>query len=153
VPSALLSRPAALRDLRSSRRRFVAWTLHRVEAALTVTMAMKLRPFLFPTAPKPRRHHHLPWFLLPRTSVPHPPIRDFTQTTRSFLVAMTSSIDKILSRKYPAKAHAEKVTNYIRTAHPEIADGLIYLESAHSTLYEDCDQEGYTPTYRSGSYS
>ncbi|KAF8245627.1 putative Xaa-Pro aminopeptidase [Wilcoxina mikolae CBS 423.85] len=52
-----------------------------------------------------------------------------------------STIPSILSTKYPAKAHCEAVANYIRRLRPDVTDGLIYLESGKSTLFEDCDQE------------
>lgn len=51
-------------------------------------------------------------------------------------------VNEILSGKYPAKAHAEKVASYLRDADPSITDGLIYLESQKARLHEDCDQEG-----------
>ncbi|KAF8540820.1 putative Xaa-Pro aminopeptidase [Trichophaea hybrida] len=53
-----------------------------------------------------------------------------------------STTPSILSTKYPAKAHCEAVANYIRRLRPDVTDGLIYLESGKSTLFEDCDQEG-----------
>lgn len=56
-----------------------------------------------------------------------------------------ASVDEILAGKYPAKAHAEAVADYIRRARPDVTDGLIYLESAKSHLYEDSDQEGTLP--------
>lgn len=51
-------------------------------------------------------------------------------------------VNEILSGKYPAKAHAEKVASYLRDADSNITDGLIYLESQKARLHEDCDQEG-----------
>lgn len=62
------------------------------------------------------------------------------------------SVDEILAGKYPAKAHAEAVADYIRRAQPDVTDGLIYLGSAKSCLHEDCDQEG-TPASRSAAMS
>lgn len=58
---------------------------------------------------------------------------------------MSSSVEQIIAGKYPAKAHAETVAAYILARHPDVTDGLIYLESAISSFYEDCDQEG-TPS-------
>lgn len=61
-------------------------------------------------------------------------------------MASDPAIDKILAGKYPAKKHADNVVRYIRDAHPEIVDGLIYLESTKSALLEDNDSEGvYSP--------
>lgn len=57
-------------------------------------------------------------------------------------MASDPAVDKILAGKYPAKRHAENVAKYIRDAHPEITDGLIYLESTKSVLLEDNDSEG-----------
>lgn len=55
---------------------------------------------------------------------------------------MASNVEKILSGKYPAKAHAEAVVNYMRKERPEITDGLLYLEGGKSVNFEDNDQEG-----------
>lgn len=57
-------------------------------------------------------------------------------------MASDPAVDKILAGKYPAKKHAERVARYIRDAHPEITDGLIYLESQKQKLLEDSDSEG-----------
>jgi len=51
------------------------------------------------------------------------------------------SADEILAGRYPAKAHAKAVVDYIRSRHPALTDGTIYLESAKSGHHEDCDQE------------
>lgn len=61
---------------------------------------------------------------------------------RNSIMASDPALDKILAGKYPAKKHAENVARYIRDAHPEITDGLIYLESTKSSLLEDSDSEG-----------
>lgn len=66
----------------------------------------------------------------------------FGQIRNSIIMASDPAIDKILAGKYPAKKHAENVVRYIRDAHPEITDGLIYLESTKSALLEDNDSEG-----------
>lgn len=69
-------------------------------------------------------------------------------------MASDPAVDKILAGKYPAKKHAENVVRYIRDAHPEIVDGLIYLESTKSALLEDNDSEGvYFPIPSSYSYN
>lgn len=67
-------------------------------------------------------------------------------------MASDPAIDKILAGKYPAKKHAENVARYIRDAHPEIVDGLIYLESAKSVLLEDNDSEGVFSPIPSSSF-
>lgn len=64
-----------------------------------------------------------------------------SELTRS-IMASDPAVDKILAGKYPAKRHAENVAKYVRDAHPEITDGLIYLESTKSALLEDNDSEG-----------
>lgn len=51
---------------------------------------------------------------------------------------MTMDVDKILAGKYPAKAHAARVADYIRSKTD--ATGILYLEGAASGLLEDCDE-------------
>lgn len=48
--------------------------------------------------------------------------------------------DEILRGKYPAKRHARRVVEYIRSKVPN-ASGVLYLESRAMKLLEDCDQE------------
>ena len=51
-----------------------------------------------------------------------------------------SSVDKILHGKYPAKAHARRVADYlIQSGFPK--DGVIYLEAQKQRFNEDNDQE------------
>lgn len=57
-------------------------------------------------------------------------------------MASDSTVDKILAGKYPAKNHAENVVKHLREAHPDLTDGVIYLESQKSKLHENSDQEG-----------
>jgi len=57
-------------------------------------------------------------------------------------MASDSTVDKILAGRYPAKQHAENVAKHLRVAHPDITDGVIYLESQQSRLHENSDQEG-----------
>lgn len=57
-------------------------------------------------------------------------------------MASDSTVDKILAGRYPAKQHAENVVKHLRVAHPDITDGVIYLESQQSRLHENSDQEG-----------
>jgi Xaa-Pro dipeptidase len=48
--------------------------------------------------------------------------------------------DTILQGKYPAKRHAQRVVECIRTKVPN-ASGVLYLESRALKYIEDCDQE------------
>lgn len=45
----------------------------------------------------------------------------------------------ILKGKYPAKAHAKRVVDYIRSKVPN-ASGVLYLESRMTKLLEDNDE-------------
>lgn len=45
----------------------------------------------------------------------------------------------ILSGKYPAKQHAKRVVEYLKSKHPD-ATGLLYLESQKTTMIEDNDE-------------
>lgn len=50
-----------------------------------------------------------------------------------------SSVDQILKAKYPAKAHARRVAEYLQAAGcPK--KGLIYLEAQKERLLEDNDE-------------
>ncbi len=50
-----------------------------------------------------------------------------------------SSTDRILKGKYPAKAHARRVAEYIQLqGHPK--EGVVYLEAQKTKLVEDDDQ-------------
>ena len=50
-----------------------------------------------------------------------------------------SSADTILKGKYPAKAHARRVAEYIQLqGHPK--EGVVYLEAQKTKLVEDDDQ-------------
>lgn len=50
-----------------------------------------------------------------------------------------ASLESILAGKYPAKAHARRVAEYIRTrGHGE--SGIIYLEAQKTRLIEDNDE-------------
>lgn len=53
---------------------------------------------------------------------------------------MTVNYDSILKGKYPAKAHAKRVVEYIKNKVPN-ASGVIYLEARHTKLLEDNDSE------------
>lgn len=52
---------------------------------------------------------------------------------------MASSVDAILAGKYPAKAHARRVVEYIKKTKPEAA-GVLYLEGQKTRLIEDNDE-------------
>ncbi|OTB08534.1 hypothetical protein M426DRAFT_52209 [Hypoxylon sp. CI-4A] len=48
-------------------------------------------------------------------------------------------VEKVLQGKYPAKAHAKRVVEYIRTKIPD-ATGVLYLEGRSDKLLEDSDE-------------
>lgn len=50
-----------------------------------------------------------------------------------------SSTDLILKGKYPAKAHAKRVADYLQTA-GYAKEGVVYLESQKTRLIEDNDE-------------
>lgn len=52
---------------------------------------------------------------------------------------MASSVDAILAGKYPAKAHARRVVDYIKKTKPD-ATGVLYLEGQKTRLIEDNDE-------------
>jgi hypothetical protein len=49
------------------------------------------------------------------------------------------SIESILAGKYPAKAHARKVAEYIKKSKPD-AQGVLYLEGQKTRMIEDNDE-------------
>ena len=49
------------------------------------------------------------------------------------------SMESILSGKYPAKAHARRVAQYLH-AHGHASSGVIYLEAQKTRLFEDNDE-------------
>ncbi|KAI9650343.1 hypothetical protein NHQ30_000356 [Ciborinia camelliae] len=53
---------------------------------------------------------------------------------------MASITDEILKGKYPAKEHARKVVEYIKSKEPN-ADGVLYLEGQKTVMIEDNDGE------------
>lgn len=55
------------------------------------------------------------------------------------LCPATMDYDTILQGKYPAKRHAQRVTEYIRSKVPN-ASGVLYLESRMTKLIEDNDE-------------
>lgn len=50
-----------------------------------------------------------------------------------------ASMDSILAGKYPARAHARRVAEYIR-AHGHSGPGIVYLEAQKTRLIEDNDE-------------
>lgn len=48
---------------------------------------------------------------------------------------------KIPSGKYPAKAHAKKVAEYLIFNNPAAGSATIYVEGQNTGLLEDTDQE------------
>ncbi|KAI9832691.1 MAG: hypothetical protein M1819_004277 [Sarea resinae] len=50
-----------------------------------------------------------------------------------------ASVDSILAGKYPAKAHAKRVAEYIKFK-KQTANGLIYLEGQKTRMLEDSDE-------------
>ena len=51
-----------------------------------------------------------------------------------------ATLDSILAGKYPAKAHARRVTEYLR-ARGHNSPSVIYLEAQKTRLIEDSDEE------------
>jgi hypothetical protein len=50
-----------------------------------------------------------------------------------------ASVDSILAGKYPAKAHAKRVVEYIKKSKPG-AKGVLYLEGQKTQMIEDNDE-------------
>ena len=65
------------------------------------------------------------------------PVAQRRAFTCSRLVKM--DYDTILQGKYPAKRHAQRVTEHIRSKIPN-ATGVLYLESRMTKLLEDNDE-------------
>lgn len=57
----------------------------------------------------------------------------------TLFLAKMMSVNKVLEGKYPAKAHARKVINYIRQSQPD-AQGVFYLEGQKTRMIEDNDE-------------
>lgn len=51
-----------------------------------------------------------------------------------------ADVETILAGKYPAKAHAKRVVEYIRKKNPN-ATGTLYLEGQKTRMIEDNDGE------------
>ncbi len=56
---------------------------------------------------------------------------------------MNETVEDVLNRKYPAKAHAQKVVECLRRRNRQESDvgGVIYLEGQKTKMIEDSDQE------------
>lgn len=50
-----------------------------------------------------------------------------------------ADVETILAGKYPAKAHARRVVEYIRKTNPN-ATGTLYLEGQKTRMIEDNDE-------------
>jgi hypothetical protein len=96
--------------------------------------------------PCPLHQHRGASFIRPLTSPPTRPtiylISTATAARRSYSAEpanMAIDFDTVLKGKYPAKAHAKRVVEYIRTKLPD-ASGTIYLEGRPDALLEDSDE-------------
>ncbi len=49
------------------------------------------------------------------------------------------SLESILAAKYPAKAHARRVVDYIKRSKPDV-QGVLYLEGQKTRMVEDNDE-------------
>lgn len=49
------------------------------------------------------------------------------------------AIESVLKGKYPAKAHARRVVEYIKKVKPDV-NGLLYLEGQKTRMIEDNDE-------------
>jgi Xaa-Pro dipeptidase len=50
-----------------------------------------------------------------------------------------ADVEAVLSGKYPAKAHARRVVEYIRKTKPDVS-GVLYLEGQKTRMIEDNDE-------------
>jgi Xaa-Pro dipeptidase len=48
-------------------------------------------------------------------------------------------VERVLAGKYPAKAHARRVVEYIKKTNPK-ANGVLYLEGQKTRMIEDNDE-------------
>ena len=67
--------------------------------------------------------------------VPHRPNRN-----PSISMHKMASMEGILEGKYPAKAHAKNVTEYLKR-HGASTNGVLYLEGQKTRMIEDNDGE------------
>ncbi|KAH8161808.1 hypothetical protein CIB48_g6458 [Xylaria polymorpha] len=98
------------------------------------------------------RHRLVASSVTPAASVPVPatPPSPFVSTPRRITTAITSrrepvatmadiDVETVLKGKYPAKAHAKRVVEYIRSKIPD-ATGVLFLEGRTDHLLEDSDE-------------
>jgi Xaa-Pro dipeptidase len=50
-----------------------------------------------------------------------------------------AEVERVLAGKYPAKAHARRVVEYIKKTNPK-ANGVLYLEGQKTRMIEDNDE-------------
>ncbi|KAF4626721.1 hypothetical protein G7Y89_g11436 [Cudoniella acicularis] len=60
-------------------------------------------------------------------------------SSRKVVNKKMASTEAVLSGKYPAKAHARRVVEYIRSKNPDV-NGVLYLEGQKTRLIEDNDE-------------
>ena len=61
------------------------------------------------------------------------------QHNRRTFSTMASSVDAILAGKYPAKAHARRVVDYIKKSKSDVPS-VLYLEGQKTRMIEDNDE-------------
>jgi len=57
----------------------------------------------------------------------------------TFVIGKMIAVNSILAGKYPAKAHARRVIEYIKKSKPD-AQGVLYLEGQKTRMIEDNDE-------------
>ena len=62
-----------------------------------------------------------------------------TKNYHNFEIGTMIAVDSILAGKYPAKAHARRVVEYIKKSKPD-AQGVLYLEGQKTRMIEDNDE-------------
>ena len=62
-----------------------------------------------------------------------------TNNYHNFTLGTMIAVDSILAGKYPAKAHARRVVEYIKKSKPD-AQGMLYLEGQKTRMIEDNDE-------------
>ncbi|KAI0480102.1 peptidase M24, structural domain-containing protein, partial [Xylariaceae sp. FL0804] len=87
-----------------------------------------------PSRPGPRIHR-------PTTSTTTTTtIRHSSSSSGSSSTMAAADVDTILKGKYPAKAHARRVVEYIQAKVPDATKGVLYLEATSDRLLEDSDE-------------
>ncbi|PQE10811.1 metallopeptidase family M24 protein [Rutstroemia sp. NJR-2017a BBW] len=97
---------------------------------------------LFTSTLRPRRiSSEVRYFLCAKPIDCSASTRYYANTSHKFALhdyKMAAGQD-ILSGKYPAKQHAKRVVEYLKSKHPD-ATGVLYLESQKTTMIEDNDE-------------